>query len=432
MKKAALLALALAACSKDQNGVLPVIESFTVDDPNPEAGSPVHLSYSVSGATGGIGIYPIPGAVYESPVTVVPPGSVVFSLRAFTQAGGVVSRDLAVNVRPAVPLAINATDATPGQVAPGGAVTLSWSTTSAGRVALTDGATGAVADVAESGTQVVHPAATTVYTLTAYNKQGRTPASLTARITARVAAPPTVGAFTATPASISQGDSSVLSWTGNATAYSISDGATTVALGPRRSLVVRPASTTTYTLHAAGPGGDLASSPTATVTVDPHPGSSLSYTAPSAGALQLVADPCPAPCTSLTLHIRATAALQLRGAALDLPLDATKVSFDPGSFTSSLSGAVARAAMGAGPLQGALVLGIALTGSGSAPAPDVTLAAGDDLARFSLTLLPAGGRGPVFDGNALAAASGVAYKASVQRASGRSANAIAVGKLEAQ
>jgi hypothetical protein len=38
----------------------------------------------------------------------------------------------------------------------------------------------------------------------------------------------------------------------------------------------------------------------------------------------------------------------------------------------------------------------------------------------------------VFDGLALAAASGVAYKASVQRASGRSANAIAVGKLEAQ
>ena len=46
---------------------------FTVDDPNPEAGDPVHLSYSVTGATGGIGIYPIPGAVYDSPVTVVPP-----------------------------------------------------------------------------------------------------------------------------------------------------------------------------------------------------------------------------------------------------------------------------------------------------------------------------------------------------------------------
>jgi hypothetical protein len=431
MRKALLLGLAAAACSSNQGGPLPVIGSFTVDDPNPEAGAPVHLSYSVTGATGGVGIFPVPGAVYDSPVTVVPPGSVVFTLRAFNQAG-MASRDLAVNVRGALPLAINATDASPGQVGPGGAVTLSWSTTSSDHATLTDGTSGAVSDVPQSGSQVVHPAATTVYTLTAYNKPGRTPATLTARITARVATSPSVGAFTATPASIVQGDPSTLTWTGNATSYSVDDGTSSVALGPRRSLVVRPSATTTYTLRAEGPGGKLSNPPTVTVTVEPHPGSTLSYTGPSGGALQLVADPCPAPCASMTLRIRATAAVQLRGAALDLPLDATKVGFDPGSFTSALPGAVGRAAMGSGPLRDALVLGIALAGNGSAPAPDVTVDAGGDLAQFSLTLLPAGCRGTVFDGFALAASPGLPYKASVQRASGRTVNAIAIGKLEAQ
>jgi hypothetical protein len=431
MRRALLIAITVAACSSKQNGPLPVIESFTVDDANPEAGDPVHLSYSVTGATGGIGIYPIPGAVYDSPVTVVPPGSVVFSLRAFSEAG-IVSRDVAVNVRGAVPLAIDATDASPGQVGPGGAITLSWTTTSAARTTLTDGATGAITEVPASGSQVVHPATTNVYTLTAYSKPGRTPASVSAPITARVATPPSVGAFTAIPSSITQGESSTLSWTGTATTYAVSDGATSFPLGPRRSLVVRPAASTTYTLHASGPGGDLPAAPTVTVTVDPHPGTTLSYTPPAAGALQLVADACANPCTSVTLHIRATAPVQLRGAAVDLPLDATKVSFDPATLTVSLAGAVARATMGTGSLQDVLVLGIARPGSGSAPAQDVSLATGEDLAQFTLTLLPAGGRGPVFDGFALAAGSGTAYKASIQRASGRVANAIAIGRLEAQ
>lgn len=429
MKRVLLLALTLAACSKEKP--LPVIESFSVDNSKPELGAPIQFSYSVSGATRGVAIYPVPGAVSASPVTVVPPGSVVFSLQASNE-NGMVSRDLPINIRRAVPLAIDATDASPGQVGPGDAVTLSWATTGAGRITLSDGATVLAADAPLSGSQIVHPAATTAYTLTAYNKYGRTPDTLTATITARVAAPPSVGAFVATPAAILQGDSSTLSWTGNATSYTVSDGTTSFALGPRRSLRVSPSATTTYTLHAAALGRELPDPPTVTVTVGPNPGSTLSYTPPGAGALQLVADACDSPCTSLTLRIKAAAAVQLRGAALDLPLDSTKVSFDPASFSASLPGAVARATMGAGPLRDVLVVGIARQGSGSAPAADVTLNPGEDLAQFSLTLRPAGGRGVVFDGFALAAGSAVAYKAMIQRASGRAVNAIAVGKLEAQ
>src|ERR1700731_130755 len=96
MKRALALALVLSACS--QKGSLPVIESFTVDNPNPEAGIPVQFSYSVTGATG-IGIYPIPGPVDHSPVTLVPPSSMTFTLQA-TNDRGMSSRDIVVSLRP--------------------------------------------------------------------------------------------------------------------------------------------------------------------------------------------------------------------------------------------------------------------------------------------------------------------------------------------
>jgi hypothetical protein len=244
-----------------------------------------------------------------------------------------------------------------------------------------------------------------------------------------VAPPPSVSSFTANPPSITQGDPSTLRWTGNATTYSVTDGTTTFGVGARRELVVRPSATTTYTLNAVGPGGPLANPSQATVTVTAHSATNFSYAGPAAGALQLVADSCGNPCTQVTLHIRATAKVQLRGLALDLPLDTTKVSFDPATFSSSLPGAVSKAKLGTGALQDALVIGVALRGAGSSPAPDATFNSGDDLASFRLTLRAAGGRGTVFDG---AATAGTAYKASIQSASGRTANAIAVGKLEAQ
>lgn len=430
MKRGLLLALALIACSK-KSGPLPVIESFTVDDANPEQGAPVQFSYSVSGATGGVALYPVPGAVYQSPVTVIPPTTATFSLQA-TNENGVSSRDIAVNVRPVPPLAINATDAAPGQVAPGGAVTLSWTTTSADHATVTDGATGQSVDVPITGSAVVYPGATTAYTLTAYNKPGRIPASLSARITARVSAPPSVSGFSASPASIAQGQFSTLSWSGNAASYWVTDGMTTFNVGPRRSLVVRPSADTTYALHAKGLGGELPSPLTATVMVVPRPATTLVYYVPGPGVLQLVFDSCNTPCTLVTLKIVTTTAVQLRGVALDLPLDTTKVSFDASTFSTPLAGAVAKAARGSGSLQDTLALGIALKGTGTAPAQDVTLSSGDELARFTLALLPAGGSGTVFNGAMLAASPTSPYKALIQSASGRAANAIAVGTLEAQ
>jgi hypothetical protein len=422
MRRGLWLALLALACG---GKTLPVIESFTVDEVNPDEGVEVHFSYVVRNVVR-VRMDPVPGILASSPVTVMPFGSATYTLHAFNGQGDAVTKDITITVRSR--LSIDAADATPGQIAPGGAVTLSWATTSSEGVRLTDGATGQVADVAATGSTVVHPTATTIYTLTASNRPGRIPATMTAKMTARVAQPPSVSSFTANPASITQGDPSTLSWTGNATTYSVTDGTTTFNVGARRDLVVRPSATTTYTLHAVGPGGSLVSPPQAIVTVAPHLATSLVYTAPAAGDLRLVAD-CGSPCTEVTLRITAAANVQLRGMALDLPLDVTKVRFDPASFVSSVAGAESKAKLGSSALQDTLVIGIALKGTGSAPAQDVTFNTGQDLASFKLTLLSAGGRGTVFNG---ASTAGTAYKASIQSASGRTANAIAVGKLEAQ
>ena len=425
MRKVIVVAALLASCSK--KGPLPVIDSFTVDSTNPEFASPITFSFSVTGATQGISLFPVPGPVTTSPVTVLtPPGTTTFTLEA-VNANGTSARHIDVVARGVPSLTINSTDASPGQATAGAAVTLSWTTSaSVDRAQVTGGELAQPLDGPANGSVVVHPVATTVYTLTAFNKEGRVPASVTAPIVARVFTPPSVSSFLATPAAILQGESSTLSWSGNAVRYSVSDGTTTFDPGPRRSLVVRPAATTTYT------GGALATPPIATVTVTPRAGTTLSYAPPTAGALQLVADPCSAPCSAVTLKIKATAAIQLRGVALDLPLDPTKVGFNPSTFSTPISGALSKAALGSGSLRDTLVLGLALKGSGAAAASDLTLNPGDELARFTLTLSPAAGAGVVFDGAALAAQPASAFKAVLQRASGRVANAIAVGKLEAQ
>ncbi len=423
-----LIAMAVIACQKR-----PVIARFSVDEANPDARAPVHFSYSVSGATT-IRIDPLPGVVVESPVTVVPIDSATFTLRAFNDDGVEASASLPITVR--APFEILLAEASPGQVTPGNQVTLSWVSSSSERASLTNETTGEVTNVQPNASMSVRPQATTIYTLTIFNRPGRLPDSRTARMTARVAPAPAVSDFVATPARIAQGQTSVLTWKGNAVSYSVvaaPGDAAPFFVGPQRSLVVRPQATTTYSLQATGPGGALPVPLTTTVNVDSRPASGLTYTAPTPTAgqlLQLVADPCTSPpCTTMTFHIVSSGgAVPLRGLAFNLPLDTTKVGFNPSSFATGpgLSAADARAIMGTGPLKDVLVMGIALKGTGTAPAPDVD--PGAEVARFALDLVSAGGVGTVFNGSAPSPTS----KASIQRASGRSAGAIAVGTLAAQ
>lgn len=84
-----------------------------------------------------------------------------------------------------------------------------------------------------------------------------------------IAAPPRV-TLTATPASIFQGDVSVLSWTSAfATSLSIDQGIGAVAV-PGGSDNVSPVQTTIYTITAAGPGGVATASAVVAVRTQYH------------------------------------------------------------------------------------------------------------------------------------------------------------------
>ena len=81
---------------------------------------------------------------------------------------------------------------------------------------------------------------------------------------------PVVGEFTVEPSTVERGQSAVLRWTvTNATDISINNGVGTVpAMGNRR---VIPADTTTYTLTASGPAGQIMANATVTVAAPPAP-----------------------------------------------------------------------------------------------------------------------------------------------------------------
>ena len=117
----------------------------------------------------------------------------------------------------------------------------------------------------------VTPQQTTTYVLTATGAGGSTSQSVIVNVAQAV--PPTIGTFTATPATVNSGGLSTLSWTTtNAVSVSISpnplDGGESGTLPLSGSTPVTPTTTTQYTLTAMG-AGNLTATATATVTVTP-------------------------------------------------------------------------------------------------------------------------------------------------------------------
>jgi len=97
------------------------------------------------------------------------------------------------------------------------------------------------------------------------------PPAATAPTTPPPAAAPVVASFTVEPTTIQSGQSATLRWevTGTANSVSINNGIGAVQnTGNRR---VSPTSSTTYTLTATGPGGEVTSSATVTVVTPPPP-----------------------------------------------------------------------------------------------------------------------------------------------------------------
>ncbi len=163
---------------------------------------------------------------------------------------------------PGEQLVVTSFNAAPLTIAPGQSSTLSWTVQGANHVEITPG----VGSVALSGSQVVTPSATTVYTLVASNSVGKT-VSVTVHVVvsgtpAPSGAAPVINSFGSNLSSIFPGGSTTLSWNvSNASSVSLSQGWGSVAASG--STVVSPTATTTYVLTATNASG----STTATTVV---------------------------------------------------------------------------------------------------------------------------------------------------------------------
>lgn len=163
-------------------------------------------------------------------------------------------------------------NANPSQIASGQSSTLSWNVTNATSVSIT----GVGSSLNAQGTATVSPTTTTTYNLTANGPGGQT---VTASVTVTVgASKPAVIRFTAAPTHISQGQSSLLSWTTTgASTVTINNGVGTVSANGSKN--VTPTATTTYTLTATGADGTTSVSAAVTVTVGGNVPNVLSFTA---------------------------------------------------------------------------------------------------------------------------------------------------------
>jgi len=172
--------------------------------------------------------------------------------------GGLVA-NLLVGAASAPPT-IDSFTSTPDVVVIGETSTLAWETTGAASVSIDQGLGAQPLD----GSVDVTPAATTIYTLSATGPGG----TVVAMATVGVLIPPTIDSFTATPDTITVGETATLSWTTtNATLVTIDQGVGGQPVDG--SVDVSPTETTTYTLTATGPGGVVQAD--VTVTVLPMP-----------------------------------------------------------------------------------------------------------------------------------------------------------------
>ncbi|MBX3737718.1 MAG: hypothetical protein KF715_13555 [Candidatus Didemnitutus sp.] len=227
------------------------------------AGESVDLNWSVSNNAETVTLSPGIGDVTGTTwITVKPEATTTYVLTARNAAGAVTkSRKITVIVPPA----ITSFTATPESIAPGQSARLKWTAPGATYYYL----------AADNGNDpgrffttstTVRPRTTTTYTLTAYNPAGSTTRTLTLPV-GTVGAKPVISSFTATPASVTQGDATTLAWAVS--------GATSLALSPDvgavtgNSVTVTPDSSRTYTLAATNANGTTTR--TVDVTVTPRP-----------------------------------------------------------------------------------------------------------------------------------------------------------------
>lgn len=154
--------------------------------------------------------------------------------------------------------------ATPQTVAPGEMVTLSWEAANSTGVTIDNG----IGAKPTTGTEVVVPTETTIYTLTASGPGGSAIASVT--VTVVPAGDPVITRFDATPSTVLAGGQVELNWdTDNASSVSLDNG---IGARPAKGTeIVTPLATTTYTLTAFGSEIQVTQQITVTVAAPDEP-----------------------------------------------------------------------------------------------------------------------------------------------------------------
>ncbi len=231
------------------------IVKFTADPPQITAGQTSTLIWQVEGADR-VTITPGIGQVDSKAgtISVAPTATTIYTLTAQNSSGEVTQTATVTVIRPDA--RIVSFQATPTNIQPGGAATLSWQTENADQVSISG-----IGNVAKNGSTIVSPNQTTTYTLTAQNRFG----SVNATVTVTVGAPgvPRILQFSASPTAVLPGGQATLVWqVENATSVTITG---IGSVQPTGTSTVSPTTDTTYTLTASNGQGQV--SATAVVTV---------------------------------------------------------------------------------------------------------------------------------------------------------------------
>jgi hypothetical protein len=216
------------------------------------AGQSSTLAWNVTNATSvnisgvGSGLNP------QGTATVSPTQTTTYNLTATGPGGQSITASVTVTVGASKPAIIRFT-AAPTQINQGQTSLLSWTTTGASTVTISNG----VGTVAANGSQSVSPSATTTYTLTATGADGVTSVTAAVTVTVGGGGVPSVLSFTASPTVIATGGQSSLCWNvSNAQTITIQPGPGTVT-GASGCTTVTPTATTTYVLTATNAVGPI-------------------------------------------------------------------------------------------------------------------------------------------------------------------------------
>ncbi|MDJ0839569.1 MAG: OmpA family protein [Acidobacteriota bacterium] len=186
--------------------------------------------------------------------------SYVFQLTVRDSMGDSSSDTVSVSME-AAPVSIISFLATPDTITEGQLSTLSWAVANADSVEISG-----LGAVGSSGNLPVAPETTTTYTLTASNEVNTVSAEVTVTVEPILIPDPVISFFKVTPDTITEGESSTLTWaTINATSVTISGLGEVPASG---SLLISPEQTTTYTLTATNEE-DVTVTAETTLTVEP-------------------------------------------------------------------------------------------------------------------------------------------------------------------